>query len=70
MYMYPTKWPVYPNFHCSTIYNSQDMVTQMVKNPPAMWETQVQSLGREDPLEKEWQPTEYPCLENPIDRGD
>ena len=26
---------------------------QMVKNLPAMWETRVQSLGREDPLEKE-----------------
>ena len=26
-------------------------------NPPAMQETQVWSLGREDPLEKEWQPT-------------
>ena len=25
----------------------------MVKNLPAMQETQVQSLGREDPLEKE-----------------
>ena len=25
----------------------------MVKNLPAMWETQVQSLGWEDPLEKE-----------------
>ena len=24
----------------------------MVKNPPAMQETRVQSLGREDPLEK------------------
>ena len=24
----------------------------MVKNPPAMQETQVPSLGREDPLEK------------------
>ena len=24
----------------------------MVKNPPAMQEAQVQSLGREDPLEK------------------
>ena len=24
-----------------------------VKNPPAMQETQVQSLGQEDPLEKE-----------------
>ena len=28
------------------------LVAQMVKNLPAMWETQVQSLGREDPLEK------------------
>ena len=25
----------------------------MVKYLPTMWETQVQSLGREDPLEKE-----------------
>ena len=25
----------------------------MVKNLPAMWETWVQSLGQEDPLEKE-----------------
>ena len=28
-------------------------VAQTVKNLPAMWETQVQSLGLEDPLEKE-----------------
>ena len=28
------------------------LVSQMVKNPPAMWETWVQSLGWEDPLEK------------------
>ena len=28
-------------------------MVQMVKNLPTMWETQVQSLGREDPLEKE-----------------
>ena len=27
-------------------------MTQMVKNLPAMWKTQVQSLGQEDPLEK------------------
>ena len=32
-------------------------MAQMVKNPPAMQETQVQSLGQEDALEKEWQPT-------------
>ena len=29
------------------------LVAQMVKRLPAMWETQVQSLGWEDPLEKE-----------------
>ena len=29
------------------------MVAQMVKNLPALQETQVRSLGREDPLEKE-----------------
>ena len=29
------------------------LVVLMVKNPPAMQETQVGSLGREDPLEKE-----------------
>ena len=28
------------------------LVAQMVKNLPAMWETWVQSLGWEDPLEK------------------
>ena len=27
-------------------------MAQLVKNPPAMQETPVQSLGREDPLEK------------------
>ena len=29
------------------------LVVQMVKNLPAMWETQVRFLGQEDPLEKE-----------------
>ena len=28
------------------------LVAQMVKYPPAMWETWVQSLGWEDPLEE------------------
>ena len=28
------------------------LVVQTVKNPPAIQETQVQSLGLEDPLEK------------------
>ena len=29
------------------------LVAQMVKRLPTIWETQVQSLGQEDPLEKE-----------------
>ena len=29
---------------------------QRVKNLPAVWETQVQSLGWEDPREEKWQP--------------
>ena len=29
------------------------LVAQMVKHLPVMWETQVRSLGQEDPLEKE-----------------
>ena len=33
------------------------LVAQMVKHLPAMQETWVQSLGWEDPLEKEMQPT-------------
>ena len=33
------------------------LVAHMVKNLPAMQETQVQSLGQEDPWRKEWQPT-------------
>ena len=28
-------------------------MAQMARNLPTLWETQVQSLGREDPLEKE-----------------
>ena len=34
------------------IYFWASPVAQLVKNPPAMWETWAQSLGWEDPLEK------------------
>ena len=33
-------------------YSWASLVTQRVKNPPAVWETWVWSLGWEDPLEK------------------
>ena len=32
--------------------NRASLVAQLVKNPPIMQETQVRSLGQEDPLEK------------------
>ena len=41
----------------------------MVKHSPAMWETWVQSLGEEDPLEKGMATPQYSRLENPTDRG-
>ena len=46
------------------------MVAQMVKNLPAMQETQVGSLGQEDTLEGEGNdnPLQYSCLENSMDR--
>ena len=46
------------------------LVAQSVKNLPAMWETQVQSLGQEDsPGEGNGYPLQYSCLENSMDRG-
>ena len=33
--------------------NSYSLVAHMLKNLPTVWETQVQSLSWEDPLEKE-----------------
>ena len=38
-------------------YSWASLVAQLVKNLPVMQETWVPSLGWEDPLEKEWQPT-------------
>ena len=37
---------------CRTYINTGD-VAQLIKNQPAMWETWVQSLGWEDPLEED-----------------
>ena len=41
---------VFGNYLCTS---GASLVAQTVKNLPAMWETQVQSLGQEDPLEEE-----------------
>ena len=52
------------------ILNLASLIAQLVKNLPAMQEIRVQSLGWEDPLEKEMaNPLQYSCLENPMGRG-
>ena len=54
---------------CLFCENGALTVTQMVKNPPAVQETWVRSLGWVDPLEEAWLPTpvflpgESPCTE-------
>ena len=39
------------------LYAKASVVTQTGKNLPAMLETLLQSLGQEDLLRREWQPT-------------
>ena len=41
----------------------------MVNNLPAMWETQVQPLGQEDPWRRKWLPTPLFLPGNPMHRG-
>ena len=62
------------NKYQSVMYNTMtivnihwaSLVAQMLKNLPPVQETQVQSLGWEDPLEKgNRNPLQYSCLENP-----
>ena len=49
---------------------SDILVAQTVKRLPAMWETQVWFLGREDPPgEGNGNPLQHSCLENPMDGG-
>ena len=45
-------------------------MAQTVKSLPTMWETRVQSLGQEDPLEKKMAPhSSTLAWKNPMDRG-
>ena len=68
--------PSIPFFRCIIPYLSSSLLTfaslvaQVVKNLPAMRETQVRSLGREEPLGKgNGYPLQYPCLKNSMDKG-
>ena len=46
------------------------LVAQTIKNPPAIWETWVPSLGWEDsPGEGNGRPLQYSGLDNSMDRG-
>ena len=46
-------WLHLHDMHCPWGGLGASQVSQWVKNPPAMQETRVQSLGWDDPLEKE-----------------
>ena len=47
------KWDCITSDSCDPMdYSSPQVVAQMVKNVPAVWETWVRSLGWEDPLEE------------------
>ena len=59
--------PRYTHIYTITI---SSLVAQMVNRLPTMWETRVQSLGWEDPLDERYgNPLQYSCLENPMDGG-
>ena len=50
----PTPWSSSASGFCLLqLYSLLCLVAQMVKKPPAMQETQFQSLAQEDPLEKD-----------------
>ena len=71
----PSTFPscnVFSLFRLSVLQTSlrASLVAQMVKNLPTVQEIQVQSLGQEDPLEKEMGThSGISCLENAMDRG-
>ena len=48
-----TPGPTKPKTLVGLPFMGASLIAQLVKNPPTMQETRVQSLGWEDPLEKE-----------------
>ena len=49
--------------------STASLLAQLVKNPPAVQETQVRSLVGKIPGEGNGTSLQYSCLENPMDRG-
>ena len=56
-------------FEKEYIYIWTFLVAQMIKDLPVMLETRVQSLGPKGPWRMEWNPLQYFCVENSMDRG-
>ena len=67
--MLPTLLETWLSSICTCLMASQ--MAQVVKNPPAMQETEsaglIPGLGR-SPGEENSEPLRYSCLENPMDR--
>ena len=59
---------MYSKNHHNIVTILPSLIAQLVKNLPAMQETWVRFLGKEDPLEKKVA-MQYSCLENPMYRG-
>ena len=53
IFVYQVHWELFNSSFSHRSPNKSSLVAQLVKNPPAMQEIQVQSLGQEDSLEKE-----------------
>ena len=49
--------------------STASLLAQLVKNPPAVQETQVRSLVGKIPGEGNGTSLQYSCLEDPMDRG-
>ena len=68
---FPCSWIQQNQIPCELILLSwASLVAQLVKNPPAMWETWVRSLVWEDPFspgEGNSYPLQYSDLENSVD---
>ena len=59
--------PSDPHLGDFLLAKTTSLVAQIVKNLPTMWETCVQSTGR-NPEEGNGNPLQYSCLENSMDR--
>ena len=78
LFIFSLSFSVYPGFcyikflrnlWASCVCHKASLVTQLVKNPYAMWETWVQSLCWEIPWRREWLPTHSSILAWRLPKG-